>query len=94
MLLIYSNTVNIKIHFLYENKQQLHAKFYRAPNCTFVNVGQSMPKFYRESFQKGLLDYMYEQTNCPCNVAFKRPRKSVVSLTWKLITKGETINLS
>jgi hypothetical protein len=25
MLLIYFNTVNIKIHLLYENKHQLHA---------------------------------------------------------------------
>ena len=35
--------------------------FYRTPNCTFVNVSQSKPKFYREPFQKGLLDYMYER---------------------------------
>ena len=68
--------------------------FYRTPNLTFVNVGQSMPKFYRESFQKGQLDYMYERTNCPCNVALERPRQSVVSQTCKLITKGETIKLS
>ena len=33
--------------------------FYRTPNCTFVNVGQSKPKFYRKPFHIGLLDYIY-----------------------------------
>ena len=33
--------------------------FYRMPKCTFVNVGQFKPKFYRNPFQIGLLDYIY-----------------------------------
>ena len=33
--------------------------FNRMPNCTFVNVGQSKPKFYRKLFHIGLLDYIY-----------------------------------
>jgi hypothetical protein len=33
--------------------------FYRMPNCTFVNVGQSKPKLYRKPFHIGLLDYIY-----------------------------------
>ena len=32
---------------------------YRRLNCTFVNVGQSKPKLYRQPFQIGLLDYIY-----------------------------------
>ena len=35
--------------------------FYRTPNCTFVNVGQFKPKFYRKHFQIGLLDNIYAQ---------------------------------
>ena len=34
-------------------------KIYRTPNCTFMNVGQFRPKFYRKPFQLGLLDYIY-----------------------------------
>jgi hypothetical protein len=33
--------------------------FYRTPNCTFVNAGQSQPKFYHKPFHIGLLDYIY-----------------------------------
>ena len=61
MLLIYFNPVNIKIHFCMKININCMPIFYRTPNLTFVNVGQSMPKFYRESFQKGQLDYMYER---------------------------------
>ena len=35
--------------------------FHRTPNCTFVNVDQSQPKFYRKPFHIGLLDYIYER---------------------------------
>ena len=52
MLLIYFNPVNIKIHFCMKININCMPIFYRTPNLTFVNVGQSMPKFYRESFQK------------------------------------------
>ncbi len=31
----------------------------RTPNCTFVNVGQSKSKSYRNPFHIGLLYYMY-----------------------------------
>ena len=61
MLSIYSNTVNIKIHFCMKINSNCMPIFNRTPNCTFVNVGQSMSTFYRESFQKGQLDYMYER---------------------------------
>jgi hypothetical protein len=44
--------------------------FYRTPNCTFVNVGQSKPKLYRKPFHIGLLDYIYEQIVC-ANVHLK-----------------------
>jgi hypothetical protein len=33
--------------------------FYRTPNCTFVNAGQSQSKFYHKPFHIGLLDYIY-----------------------------------
>jgi hypothetical protein len=32
---------------------------FRTPNCTFVNVGQSKYKSYRNPFHIGLLYYMY-----------------------------------
>ena len=32
---------------------------FRTPNCTFVNVGQSKSKSYRNPFHIGLLYYMY-----------------------------------
>jgi hypothetical protein len=40
MLLIYFNTVNIKIHLLYENKHQLHANivFYQSSNLLGYKV--------------------------------------------------------
>jgi len=33
--------------------------FYRTPNCTFVNAGQSKPKFYSKPFHIALLDFIY-----------------------------------
>ena len=68
MLLIYFNTVNIKIHLLYENKHQY---------CIVLCECWSMQTYILQ--------------NCPCNVSLKRPRQSVVSLTCKLITKGEIL---
>ena len=63
--------------------------FYRRPNCILMNVGQSKPKFYRKPFHIGLLDYIYPRI--ACKVSLKRPRQSLVSLTYKLITKRESL---
>ena len=44
--------------------------FYRTPNCTFVNVGQSKPKLYRKHFHIGLLNSIYARIAC-ANVHLK-----------------------
>ena len=31
---------------------------YRTNSCTFANVGESKPKFYRKPFDIGLLEYI------------------------------------
>jgi hypothetical protein len=63
---------------------------YRTPNCTCVNVDQSKSEFYRKLFSYRLT-LLHLCTNCPCNVSPKRSRQSVVSFTFKLINKGETL---
>jgi hypothetical protein len=59
----------------------------RSFNCTFVNVGQSKPKLYRQHFQIGLLDYIYARiTRATFHVKGQDNRSY-----FKLITKGETL---
>ena len=80
------------LKFIYCMKENLNCMsiFYRTPNCTSVNVVQSEPKFYRNTFHICLL-WIHLCTNCPWNVTRKRPRKLVVFLTGQLIPTEETL---
>ena len=64
--------------------------FYRTPNCTRVNVVQSTPKFYRNTFSY-MPNMNTSMQELPCKVTRKRPRKSFVFLTGQLIPTEETL---
>jgi hypothetical protein len=63
--------------------------FYRKPNYTLVNVGQTKPRFYSKPVQIGQLDYIYARI---VRAKFHlKAQKSVVFLSCQLTTKEETL---
>lgn len=58
--------------------------FFRKPNYTLVNVGQTKPRFYSKPFQIGQLDYIYARI---ARATFHlKAQKSVVFLSCQLTT--------